>query len=136
RLSRALSVRDNGTIAFTQGDISELMDEPEDEATPPDDAKDDTKAEPEPKDGRPKPVTRRVSVSPDFDKAKRTLKKIDREVQKALLELSQGERIAYFTTGHAELDWSGEQNPFRSLKAFRDRLRDLGFKMKNLGQIG
>lgn len=133
RLSRALSVRDNGTIAFTQGDISVLMDEPEDEATPPGDAKDDTKAEPEPKDDRPKPVTRRVSVSPDFDKAKRTLKKIDREVQKALLELSQGERIAYFTTGHAELDWSGEQNPFRSLKAFRDRLRDLGFKMKNLG---
>jgi hypothetical protein len=133
RLSRALSVRDNGTIAFTQGDISVLMDEPEDENAPPD-AKDDTKADAaDPKDDRPKPVTRRVTVSPDFEKAKRTLKKIDREVQKALLELSQGERIAYFTAGHGELDWSGEQNPVRSLKAFRDRLRDLGFKMKNLG---
>lgn len=129
RLSRALSVRDNGTIAFTQGDISVLLDEPEAGEA-------ETKAPgepPEPADERAKPVTRRVSVSADFDKAKRTLKKIDREVQKALIELSQGERIAYFTTGHGELDWSGEDNPVRSIKAFRDRLRDLGFKMKTLG---
>ncbi len=131
RLARALGVRDNGTITFTQGDIAVLLDNPE-----PEPGEEETQAPEadEPKDDRPRPVTRRVTVNPDFEKAKRTLKKLDREVQKALIELSQGERIAYFTTGHGELEWSGEeQSPVRSIRAFRQRLRDLGFKIKTLG---
>jgi hypothetical protein len=132
RLSRALGVRDNGTITFTQGDISVLMDEPEPDE-PPAEGDDHSDDEAEPKDDRARPVTRRVTVSADFEKAKATLKKIDREVQKALIQLSQGERIAYFTTGHGELDWTGEPNPVRSIRAFRQRLRDLGFKIKTLG---
>jgi hypothetical protein len=132
RLAQALGVRDNGTVTLTQGDIAVLLDNPPGE---PDEAKADPAAEAaEPKDDRPAPVTQRVTINADFEKAKRTLKKIDREVQKALIQLSQGERIAYFTTGHGELEWTGgELSPVRSIKAFRQRLRDLGFKIKTLG---
>lgn len=132
RLARALGVRDNGTITFTQGDIAVVLDKIDAEGEAGEDGKADNDTD-APTDDRPAPVTRRVSVNPDFDKAKRTLKKIDREVQKALIQLSQGERIAYFTTGHGELEWSGELSPVRSIRAFRQRLRDLGFKIKTLG---
>lgn len=127
RLAKALSVRDNGTIALTTGDISALMEDPK----PP--AEDGAEPEPEPAEETPKPVTKRVRVSPELEKAKRTLTKIDREVQKALIELGQGERIAYLTSGHGELDWSGEQNPAMSIRGFRTALVDMGFRVKTLG---
>jgi len=125
RLAKALAVRDNGTIALTTGDVSVLMEDPKPPA--------EDGAEPEPEDDRPKPVTKRVRVNPELEKAKRTLKKIDREVQKALIELGQGERIAYLTTGHGELDWSGDKNPAMSIRGFRTALIDMGFRVKTLG---
>lgn len=127
RLAKALAVRDNGTIALTTGDISALMEDPK----PP--AEDGAEPEPEPTEETPKPVTKRVRVSPELEKAKRTLTKIDREVQKALIELGQGERIAYLTSGHGELDWSGEDNPAMSIRGFRTALVDMGFRVKTLG---
>ncbi|MEM6992378.1 MAG: Gldg family protein [Myxococcota bacterium] len=125
RLAKALSIRDNGTVALTTGDVAVLMKDPK--------AKDEAPEgeEPEAEEEEPKPVTRRVRVNPEFDKAKRTLAKIDREVQKALIELGQGERIAYLTTGHGEIDWSGQDEQV-SIRAFRRALLDLGFKVKGL----
>lgn len=125
RLAKALSIRDNGTVALTTGDISVLLKEPEPEGTEPPAAEEDAEE-------TPKPVTRRVRVNPEFDKAKRTLTKIDREVQKALIELGQGDRVAYMTTGHGEIDWSGQDNPDLSLRAYRRALLDLGFTVKGL----
>lgn len=121
RLAKALAIRDNGTIAMTQGDVERLMDKPEgaDEAEV-----DDT----------PKPVTRRLPINPDIDKAKRTLKKLDAEVQKMLIELGQGDRVAYFTMGHGELNWSQQKEMLDgSIRGLRDRMRDLGFVVKPLG---
>ncbi|MCB9714499.1 MAG: Gldg family protein [Myxococcales bacterium] len=126
RLAKALAVRDNGTIAITQGDVSELMDS----STPGDE--EDPEAELD--DGTPKPVTRRLNINPELDKAKRTLKKLDAEVQKMLIELGQGERVAYFTTGHGELNWSAQKEQLDlSVRALRSRMLDLGFKVKPLG---
>ncbi len=127
RLAKALAIRDNGTVAMTQGDISVLMDEP---ATAEPKAED----EPEAEDERPRPVTRRLRVSPELDKAKRTLKKLDAEVKKMLIELGQGERVAYFTSGHGELNWSQQKEQIDiSLRALRARMMDLGFTIKLLG---
>ncbi|MEM7154242.1 MAG: Gldg family protein [Myxococcota bacterium] len=120
RLAKALSIRNNGTVALTQGDVTRLMD-----ALPGED-----KAE----DDSPMPVTRRLSVNPDIDKAKRTLKKLDAEVQKMLIELGQGERVAYFTVGHGELNWSAQtEQADLSIKGLRSRMKELGFSIKPLG---
>ena len=114
RLAKALSVRDNGTIAFTQGEV--VL---EGEADP----------------DAPKPITRTIKVSPEIDKAKRTLKKLDAEVQKVLIELGQGERVAYVTAGHKELTWREAAQPILTAqsKGLRAELQDLGFTVKELG---
>lgn len=122
RLAKALTVRDNGTIAITQGDVTELL-----EAV-------DPSGEQAEDDDTPKPVTRRLNINPDLDKAKRVLKKLDAEVQKMLIELGQGERVAYFTMGHGELNWSAQKEQLDlSIRALRSRMLDLGFKVKPLG---
>jgi len=129
RLAKALAVRDNGTVAMTQGDVAELMEEPEPEPEPvvPDEA-----APPEDEAG--KPITKRLRVEPELDKAKRTLKKLDNEVQKLLIELGQGTRVAYFTTGHGELNWSADKEMLdASVRALRSRMMELGFTIKSLG---
>lgn len=124
RLSKALAVRDNGTVAMTQGDVTALMEKPE---TP--------EGEPEPaEDGADMPVTKRLRVDPDLDKAKRTLKKLDNEVQKMLIEIGQGARVAYFTMGHGELNWSQEKDAIDlSIRALKTRMTELGFTIKPLG---
>lgn len=128
-LAKALGIRNNGTVAMTQGDISVLLENatlsPEQKAE---------KDEQEEQDDRPQPITKRLSVNPDLDKAKRTLKKLDAEVGKMLIELGQGERVAYFTTGHGELNWSaGKEMLDASIRGLRGRMLELGFKVKTLG---
>lgn len=125
RLSKALAVRDNGTVAMTQGDVALLMadepDAPETEA-------------PEADDAPGKPITKRLRVEPELDKAKKTLKKLDNEVQKLLIELGQGARVAYFTTGHGELNWSQDKELLdASIRALKGRMQELGFTIKQLG---
>jgi len=124
-LAKALAVRDNGTVAITQGDISSLLEAAEVQPG---------EAPPEADDDRPTPVTRRLRVAPDLDDAKRTLKKLDAEVGKMLIELGQGERVAYFTTGHGELSWSVEKEQLdASVRGLRGRMKELGFTVKPLG---
>jgi hypothetical protein len=123
RLSKALTVRDNGTVAMTQGDVSALMEGAAEPEAP--EAADDEAG---------KPVTKRLRVDPELDKAKRTLKKLDTEVQKLLIELGQGARVAYFTMGHGELNWSQEKEMLDlSIRALRTRMTELGFTVKPLG---
>lgn len=122
-LAKALSIRDNGTVAITQGDIAVLLD-----------SVDPVPGEEPVVDDRPRPVTRRLSIKTDLDKAKRTLKKLDAEVGKMLIELGQGERVAYFTSGHGELNWSADKEQLdSSIRALRSRMSDLGFTVKPLG---
>lgn len=125
KLAKALSVRDNGSVTFTQGEIDL------DAETPPEGEAEAEDAD----DGKPKPATRTLKVATDLEKAKRTLKKLDAEVQTILRELGHGERIAYFTTGHGELGWDGgTQAPIdRQITALKQRLKQLSFKVKQLG---
>jgi hypothetical protein len=124
RLANALSVRDNGVVAFTAGDV-DLDEEP---VLPM-----EGEEKPEEDDGKPKPVTRTLKVNVEFEKAQRTLKKIDSEVQKLIIEVGHGERTAYFTTGHGELTWKSAPLPFYQIVTMRDRMKELGFNIKTLG---
>ncbi|MFO0632693.1 MAG: Gldg family protein [Nannocystaceae bacterium] len=128
RLAKALSVRDNGVVAITQGEV--------DLEAPEADESEDAKAEPADEGSKkPKPTTRTIKVATELEKAKRTLKKLDAEVQAILRELGHGERVAYFTTGHGELGWDGGVNApvDREMTALKGRLKQLGFKVKQLG---
>ncbi|MEE9384538.1 MAG: Gldg family protein [Nannocystaceae bacterium] len=123
RLSKALSVRQNGHIAFTTGDLR--LGEDADPAT-------DATAKPE-----GKALTRTIRLGGDsLDKARRKLKKLDEEVQKILRELGQGERIAYVTEGHQELVWSGQELPLRKISGFKQILEILGFTVRKLKASG
>ena len=112
RLARALQIRDNGVVAITRGEVDAGADALDPKA--------------------PRPVTRTIQVGKDLDQAKRTLKKLDSEVHKILMELGQGERVAYFTAGHGELGWTGTRPPDRSLRAFKQLLKALHFKVETL----
>ncbi|RMG95900.1 MAG: hypothetical protein D6705_12605, partial [Deltaproteobacteria bacterium] len=113
RLAKALRVRENGVVAITRGDV--VLD-------------DEAKAQ----DPKARPVTRTITVGTTLDRAKRTLKKLDGEVQKILLELGQSERKAYFTAGHGEFGWTGTRPPDESLKGLRKLLEALHFDVETI----
>ncbi len=96
--AKELKVRDNGHVAFVQGEHSETL-----------------------------------KIGTDIDKARRTLKKLDKEVQKKLLALAKGERKAYFTTGHGELDWRGSKTPDQKISLLKKLLEALNYKVESLG---
>jgi hypothetical protein len=102
-LAKELKIRDNGYIAITTGDGSE-------------DA-----------------VTKSWKVGDELDKAKRNLKKLDEEFQKRLLDLAKGDRVAYFTVGHGELNWKGGDLPDDKIVNLKKVLQTLNFKVKELG---
>ena len=96
--AKDLKVRDNGNIAFVQGEHSETL-----------------------------------KIGTDLDKARRTLKKLDSEVQKTLLAMAKGERVAYFTSGHGELDWRGSKGPDAKISLLKKLLEALNYKVETLG---
>lgn len=129
RLAKELSVRDNGVVTFTQGAVV-LDDDPLD-------AKDAKEEKKDGEDEAAKPITRQLKVGTDLEKAKRTLKKLDSEVQAILRELGHGERIAYMTTGHGEagFDTGGQKVLDLQITEFKEILKRLGFKVKSLGAV-
>jgi hypothetical protein len=112
RLANALQVRKNGSIAFSRGEVP---------------------LDPEP--GQPRPLTQMLSVGEELSKAKRKLSKLDQEVQKILLELGKGDRVAYFTTGHGELTWKsgGDASLERKIRGLKAVLEYMSFEVKTLG---
>jgi hypothetical protein len=96
--AKDLKVRDNGNIAFVQGEHSET-----------------------------------IKLGTDIDKARRTLKKLDSEVQKTLLSMAKGERKAYFTAGHGELDWRGSVGPDQKVSLLKQLLEALNYKVETIG---
>jgi len=129
RLSKALQVRENGVVALTLGEV-DLDEEPE--AKTPEAKAPGEVAPAEP--SKPQPVTRTLRISTEFESAKRTLRKLDAEVQRLLIELGHGERIAYLTTGHGELETQGAKGILdREGRGLKERLGQLGFTVKMLG---
>ncbi len=113
KLARALRVRENGVVAITRGEV--VLDEGAQE-----------------KPAGERPVTRTIQVGTTLDRAKRTLKKLDGEVQRILLELGQSERKVYLTAGHGEMGWTGTRPPEESLKGLRKLLEALHFDVETL----
>ena len=75
----------------------------------------------------------RIKVGEDFDRAKRTLKKLDGEVYEALLKVARGPRVAYLTVGHGEMYWKSDLPPDRKVNDLKKVLRQLNFNVKELG---
>lgn len=103
-LTKELKVRDNGYIALTT------------------------------QDGTEDAVTKTWKIGTELDGAKRNLRKLDEEFQKRLLDLAKGDRVAYFTVGHGELNWKTTGDlPDDKISGLKQALQNLNFKVKELG---
>jgi hypothetical protein len=80
--------------------------------------------------------TETLSVGVDREDARSVLKKLDSEVQERLMKVVRAARVAYFTTGHGERDWSPAQGDKRyGLGDFKGLLESTGFSVKRLGLV-
>lgn len=109
-LAKQLNVRDNGYLALTVGELPDPADEDADV-----------------------PTTKTLKLGKDMDEAGRVLKKLDQEFQKKLLEVTAGDRVAYVTVGHNEMNWKGSRTPAAKLGTFKRVLESQNFKVKELG---
>ncbi len=75
----------------------------------------------------------KVKIGKDFDSARRKLKKLDAEFQKALLKLARGQKVAYFTVGHGEMYWKAGTDPERKLGNLKRILEAFNYKVRELG---
>ncbi len=70
----------------------------------------------------------------DIDKAKKKLKKLDKEIYKRLIQVAKPELIAYVTTGHGERDWTkSDTDPRPGIKDLKTWMQVLGYKIQRLG---
>lgn len=76
----------------------------------------------------------RIDIGEDLKSARSTLKKLDSEVQKVFLRLTEEKRRLYFTRGHQELSWMNRKadalNSVRMLERF---LRTQNFSLRFFG---
>jgi hypothetical protein len=72
-------------------------------------------------------------LNTDPDKARRKLKKLDKDVQEKLAELLRPQRVAYVVTGHGERALSPRKDDSPGLKDFKEALELLHYKVKKLG---
>jgi hypothetical protein len=76
------------------------------------------------------------SLKTDLKKARRQLTKIDQEFFKRLIKVTAKKRIAYFVTGHGEINEAVADDGTRLAKkdrVLREVLGYLGYSVKNLG---
>lgn len=113
-LARRLRVRENGYIAFAS-----------------------EKAEPARAPGSvPNTKTTAVEtleIGTTTDEAGEMLGKLDKHVQRKLIAASEGQRIAYLTTGHGEYGAGRDQSEGRRLRRFERVLERAGFQVHRLG---
>ena len=77
----------------------------------------------------------RIDTGLQLVRAKRTLKDLDGEFQKAFLDVTATRKTLYFTRGHGEASWIGEtgDNPLRSLRTVEGFLRQQGYNTRLFG---
>jgi hypothetical protein len=77
----------------------------------------------------------RIRIGDDLSKAERKLKKLDKDVSKALIKLASDPRQAYITVGHGEMYWDKKNNalPARTIEGMKAELKRLNFKVSELG---
>lgn len=79
----------------------------------------------------------RIRIGETLDKAQRKLKKLDKDVSKALLQLAADPRKAYVTVGHGEMYWKTGAGvlPARTIGDMKAELKRLNFTVSELGAI-
>lgn len=83
-------------------------------------------------------ASERITLATDLRSARTKLRTLDREVQRALMTLLRERRVAYFTTGHGELNDPRSGGPgaggrLEGVNALRDLLSFLNYEVENLG---
>jgi hypothetical protein len=78
-------------------------------------------------------ATEKFKIGTDMDKARRELKKLDQTVQKNLLKIARGARVAYVYVGHGEASSKEKDEPLRKLNLFKQLLESQNYKVKNFG---
>ena len=73
-----------------------------------------------------------LQLDTDPDKARRKLKKLDKDFQAKLAKVSREQRVAYFTVGHGERSTSPRADEV-GLKLVKEVLQQLNYKVKKLG---
>lgn len=68
-------------------------------------------------------------------RAKRDLKRFDELVQKNLLKVTRGQRIAYMITGHGEAGHRTKDNDWRKLADLRKDLQAQSYKLEDLSAL-
>lgn len=77
-------------------------------------------------------ATQKVRIDTDLGKARRELKKLDGTIQKHLLKLAKGKRVAYLYTDHGEAS-PRETSPLFKLSLFKQALQGQNFDVKDFG---
>jgi hypothetical protein len=78
--------------------------------------------------------TEKIHIGLDVERARSTLRKLDGEVHKRLLQVLRPDRVVYLTTGHMERDFAPPKDDQRlPLIHFKKLLEVLGFSVKRLG---
>ena len=79
--------------------------------------------------------TERFDIGLTITAARKNLKNIDADFQKALLGVTEKRKNLYFTRGHGELSWSSgdDGSPLKSIKLLDGYLRNLNFNMRYFG---
>ena len=77
----------------------------------------------------------RIDTNITVAKARKTLKALDSEFQKAFLEVSADKKTLYFTRGHGEMSWVGEagDSELRSLRLIETFLRQQQYSTRLFG---
>jgi hypothetical protein len=74
-----------------------------------------------------------LALDVDPDKARRKLKKLDGNFQEKFSKATREQRVAYVVTGHGERTTSPKVGDPSGLKALKEGLKRLNFKVKKLG---
>lgn len=76
----------------------------------------------------------RIDLGTTLTGARKTLRSMDAEFQKALLAASEKRKNIYFARGHGELEWAGsDPDPMRSIKLLEGYLRGQNFTIRFFG---
>lgn len=77
----------------------------------------------------------RIDTGTTITKARKTLKELDSQFQKSFLEITSERKTVYFTRGHGEMSWVGDDadNQLRSLRLLETFLRQQNYSTRLLG---
>lgn len=80
--------------------------------------------------------TERIDLGVNLEGARKGLRNLDGEFQKALIAISQKKKVLYFTRGHGELSWVGdstESGKFKTISRLEEFLRGSGYTLRFFG---